>query len=657
MIDKVVPSFARKLKNRKLVPVDHSELVEEMHKAGINVRFLGCIRSRIDASLSHLRSFLLTEICARVMKQKIRHIMRKACISPSNPPAPPSSSTRAGKKYADAASVTMKNYLSSSATSPNSPQTPHPKRTYSTGDTGTPAPQGHDGGASKHRSPPTSTSTTRGRGQHRNARVGGHDAADGYQCGDDGAWDQAGLHQQLVDYFNKCLGNSAASRDYWQKKLKLLIQFKFINALSDDEARVDFDLRDVVLKFPLFMRLQETTGVIFKTSVQTRLFEHPYLFDNPDPFKADDLAVLRARTKNIFVRTGELKSSLRRALTLEREKDSEQALSANFDARDDIMVAYSTLINLYHHKQITEYIGEDAPEAIQSFYRLAQCYKQMGNTDKALHYALKSLYYGEVLFGPYSEETIQGLRTVGEIFEAAHKSEETVEFYNRALQAVEKMYFLHPAAGKLHVKLCFLQLHHNPAEAQRHLQLAYAAYGGIYGYEKARLVVPLLALKNNVQAVTKKMDETLSMAARDTSLMQMAHLFWPEEFSEAVSSTLTTKDGKVNEVLTKLDLEEHILSFQYHEVDDEVFLSLTKEDLFEIGIKDEESQQLLLKEIDNLLQMMEEDEMDEMDDVMEDQEGGDGLSVIDEYKLDQGEFTTADVTEADIDDAEELAFY
>ena len=98
-------------------------------------------------------------------------------------------------------------------------------------------------------------------------------------------------------------------------------------------------------------------------------------------------------------------SKLNKALKLEREAEAETALSSNFDTRDDVTNAHRTLLHLYHHKQISDYIGEDSPEAIRSYYEIAQSYKDMGNTGKALDFALKGLYYGEVLFGSYSEVT------------------------------------------------------------------------------------------------------------------------------------------------------------------------------------------------------------------------------------------------------------
>ncbi len=80
-----IPAFAKKLDELYLDnnPTLHDKnstisienLIAEMHRAGVNFRYLGLLRTQIKSN--ELRSFLLTEIVARVVKNFVRREMRK----------------------------------------------------------------------------------------------------------------------------------------------------------------------------------------------------------------------------------------------------------------------------------------------------------------------------------------------------------------------------------------------------------------------------------------------------------------------------------------------------------------------------------------------------------------------------------------------------
>ncbi|KAL6050026.1 Clu domain-containing protein [Balamuthia mandrillaris] len=466
LLNRVIPDLAKQLNNHTVTPVDHKELIEEMHKVGINVRFLGRLRHRNFNH--HLRSFLLTEMSTRIMKQKLRKIMRKSIFTCHN---------------------------------------------------------------------------------------------------------EEQLKQRIVDYFNLVLGTSKESDNYWKTKLKIFVQFQFGSALSTEEAQVDYDLRSKLLMFPVFQRLQETTGIRFSIAAQKRLFEHPYVFESERPLQA----------------------LLQDSLIKEREKDS-TTLMNYFDERDEVKESYHTLIQLYHHQQIESSIGTDSPEALQSFYALAHYYKEMGNTSKALDYALRGLYYGENLFGSFSEVTLEGMQTVGEIFENAGKVEEAVDFYQNALKSVEKLHRLHPITGKLNLKLYFLMRKIDSSAATAYLQKSYADFAAIYGPERARIVVPLLALKNSIPSFTNQIHDSLA-GNLTVPISKLYHQFWPEKELTAISNAVSSENNEIRAVLSSLELESYVLQLQYHEIDYDTFLTLKDKDLKEIGITNPEHRALILQAI------------------------------------------------------------
>jgi hypothetical protein len=69
-----MPEFADKL-NTKVVKLHNgTQLGEEMHRAGMNLRYLGYLREKVTEPKT--RSLLLLEMILRVLKNKLRYKLR-----------------------------------------------------------------------------------------------------------------------------------------------------------------------------------------------------------------------------------------------------------------------------------------------------------------------------------------------------------------------------------------------------------------------------------------------------------------------------------------------------------------------------------------------------------------------------------------------------
>jgi hypothetical protein len=70
----VIPKFAADLDSRAISPSDSVALVRELHKVGINVRWLGTLRSHIK--LEYISRFLLTEMITRTVRHMLTSDLR-----------------------------------------------------------------------------------------------------------------------------------------------------------------------------------------------------------------------------------------------------------------------------------------------------------------------------------------------------------------------------------------------------------------------------------------------------------------------------------------------------------------------------------------------------------------------------------------------------
>jgi len=188
--EKIIPEFCDDLLNKRIdVTTSPGALVDQMHKRGINVKFLGDIRSRI-VSDPELDSIVTIEMVARVSKYFLRSQLRRI-------------KSREIKR--DEIKVILGN-------------------------------------------------------------------------------------------FNMVIGDSIASRYYWQFIIRALISAKFGPSFCDVEKDFDYDLRSAINdKYGLFSALEAHTGIKFTPEVHERLRNNHSLFDQKIVVRADDFDSLDAR--------------------------------------------------------------------------------------------------------------------------------------------------------------------------------------------------------------------------------------------------------------------------------------------------------------------------------------------------------------------------
>lgn len=71
---RVIPDFAAQLPAFNSPGFTGTHLIDEVHRAGINVRHIGRIRARVEDQWS--KELLLLEIVSRVLKNELRAEMR-----------------------------------------------------------------------------------------------------------------------------------------------------------------------------------------------------------------------------------------------------------------------------------------------------------------------------------------------------------------------------------------------------------------------------------------------------------------------------------------------------------------------------------------------------------------------------------------------------
>lgn len=74
----IVPKFVKKLDNLEILPIDSRGITMELHKHGINARYLGLIYKL--TRLPYIRALCVTEMVARAGKQLFRETIRQAIL-------------------------------------------------------------------------------------------------------------------------------------------------------------------------------------------------------------------------------------------------------------------------------------------------------------------------------------------------------------------------------------------------------------------------------------------------------------------------------------------------------------------------------------------------------------------------------------------------
>ena len=164
----------------------------------------------------------------------------------------------------------------------------------------------------------------------------------------------------------------------------------------------------------------------FKLGAYNRLFDHPFLFNNVAPLSQVDFEGFKACTKNTAVMCEDISSIITLSVA-EEEQESIAILEQVGDQQ--AMSAFQAVQQLKIHRRIELIFGADSKEAIASHYVLAQKHLASGNTMMALDAAIKGLAYSEVLFGPFSEISLQGNVQLGEIYKRLGDIPRAIEYY------------------------------------------------------------------------------------------------------------------------------------------------------------------------------------------------------------------------------------
>ena len=165
---------------------------------------------------------------------------------------------------------------------------------------------------------------------------------------------------------------------------------------------------------------------MFKIGAYNRLFDHPFLFNSIAPLSLADFEGFTECTKNTAVMCEDISSYIFLSVA-EEDQDSMRILEQVGDQQ--AMSAFQAVQQLKIHRRIELIFGADSKEAIASHYVLSQKHLASGNTMMALDAAIKGLAYSEVLFGPFSEISLQGNVQLGEIYRRLGDIPRAIEYY------------------------------------------------------------------------------------------------------------------------------------------------------------------------------------------------------------------------------------
>ena len=436
LLKHVIPAFAEHLQRHTVTPVNHNELANLMHRHGINIRFMGMVRKLLTRP--HLKSFLLTDMVSRVVKEKLRGELR----------------VWVGFKASEA------------------------------------------------------------------------------------------RRRLVVDYFNKVFGRSAAADDFWRLEVAVGVQHKFIYGLAVEEAMPGYDIRQNILMFSLFNRISEITGVRFKPGTYKRLFEHPFLFDSSAPFTYGDLEGLSASRKNASIISEDM-GTLIRAAVAEEEAQTLRLLEQIGDRQ--ALAAFEAVCQVKTHRRTETILGADSKEAVASLFDLARTHLRSGNNTMALDAAIRGLSYGEVLFGVFSEVALNGAVLLGGIYQRMGDLSRAIEYYGRALDAVQRLYKQHPLVGTLTSKLYFcseaLTRKSGAHPAHDHLLAkSYASFCEMYGRDAAALLLPLLGYEQSDPAFANVIQDLVQVKDEEKSLLENSRFLWPPGLYESLGKVATSKN-------------------------------------------------------------------------------------------------------------------
>lgn len=172
-----------------------------------------------------------------------------------------------------------------------------------------------------------------------------------------------------------------------------------------------------------------------------------------------------------------------------------------------------------YHKLALKHLGPKHPYSIDSSFKLALLLVRKLKLDEGLNYALEALGH---CTSHYTHQYISGLVCVGEIYlKRALSAEEfvqAIEYFSKALQSTERLFGQkHPLIGKL---CCYLgRSYICIGERDRsvgYLHRGYAVYEEFYGSDTANFVVPLMTMGKGEELAT-------ALGALAFNIKDMAH--------------------------------------------------------------------------------------------------------------------------------------
>eukprot|EP00475_Leptophrys_vorax_P012439 TRINITY_DN18892_c0_g1_i1.p1 TRINITY_DN18892_c0_g1~~TRINITY_DN18892_c0_g1_i1.p1 ORF type:complete len:1092 (-),score=247.74 TRINITY_DN18892_c0_g1_i1:1377-4535(-) len=374
----IICDLVHKWEGRVISPADADELIFLMHKEGINVRFLGILRSRLLGDESkHRRDLILLEMVARTAKrllfQQLR-IAQKSC--------------------------------------------------------------------------------------------------------EDGSSEAIILSCRVatIDFMNRMFGKSGSTDLFWEELGQHMAIF-FPKSLNADNVSSYLQLELSSMRFQLFLRFLEQTGISFQLTKIHMIHLQPELWDSNEPFSLDDVPTLLPRIEN-FNSDASLEKLIRDAI-------QERARSKGEDIKNYL------LEEDFHHEVVKSFRSTSHPSSVSSFFELARAYFRMGNVEKALATCKSGLHECES-HGLYSTQYLEGLQTISQIFIETGSYDKATTYLETAVRYTQAVKGHHPFLGKMN---CFLgrvyvmigQLD----QGLRCLDKGYKVYEDFYG-ESAKFIVPLM---------------------------------------------------------------------------------------------------------------------------------------------------------------------
>jgi hypothetical protein len=538
----VIAQLAKKLGAREIAPMDSEALVKEMHKLGINVRWLGLLRSKLGENSLYIKELLLVEMITRTIRHILTSLLRSANNASFPVPSGKETQQTTGASEQKQPILQREGALKLSYSNISNYRTQY--------ESGILYPVPNEESFEENSGYPMITDDEK-------IENISSEASNSSPSSDSGSLSHASV---AITLFNLIFGNSSNSNRFWlgardlQRQsdqpedsaasaqplsndaveavilsgeggeLRAALCTKFYDALEPLEKKKTCDLRVSLLKFPLLMRLCEITGIKIKKQKLEALFHDSDLFERPQPFLLSDFEGFNVKTKSIdqdeainqYIydmaiqensdgreepsQTNAAANSPQLDINSIQSIHSTQSNSGNHDGENsserNAAVDREAAIRLTYHARASQIFGSAHPLVISSSFKLALDAAAHGSSAaKAQEICLAALQCCAHTFGRYSFNFIIGLITTGEILMKLNDFKQAAQYFDQALTATGKIIRNHPLIGKLCAYLGRLNLTlHNTLLGCNYLSRSHAVYQGFYGKGIADYLAPLITM-------------------------------------------------------------------------------------------------------------------------------------------------------------------